>query len=89
MGLTNVKTNLLLGTLAAISSFVAAQPAPLIFDDCSSGSSLNASQRIQVSTVYGQILHNTTSNGNYLNLTVIGETGTEIIPYSPDTGLLG
>ncbi|KAH8118400.1 hypothetical protein DFH11DRAFT_1567211 [Phellopilus nigrolimitatus] len=64
-----------------------AQPATLSFTDCTSGNAIAPAQKINVSTVYGQIV--TGENlGRHLNLTVIGNTGQEIIPISNDTGLL-
>ncbi|KAI5123407.1 hypothetical protein M0805_006113 [Coniferiporia weirii] len=66
---------------------VLAQPATLSFTDCTSGNAADPAQKINVSTVYGQIV--TGENlGRHLNLTVIGNTGQEIIPISNDTQLL-
>ena len=66
---------------------VLAQPASLSFSDCTSGDALAPALKINVSTVYGQIV--TDSNlGRHLNLTVIGNTGQQIIPISNETGLL-
>ena len=63
-----------------------AQPATLPFTDCASGEI--PSQQINISTIYGQILEDGTF-GRHLNLTLIGQSGEEIIPVSTETGLLG
>lgn len=66
---------------------VTAQPATLSFTDCTSGNAIDPSQKINVSTVYGQIVTNEIL-GRHLNLTVIGNTGQDILPISNETGLL-
>ncbi|THH11480.1 hypothetical protein EW145_g629 [Phellinidium pouzarii] len=77
-------------TLFLLSFFtlsVSAQPATLSFTDCTSGNAVDSAKKINVSTVYGQIV--TGENlGRHLNLTVIGNTGQEITPISNDTQLL-
>ena len=76
--------SLLLGNAA----FASAQVATLPFTDCTSGLALNATQKINVTNVYGQITTND-EFGKHLNLTVIGDTGDPIIPVSNVTSLQG
>lgn len=63
---------------------VLAQPATLPFSECTAGNAIDPSLKINVSTVYGQIVTND-ELGRHLNLTVIGDTGQTIIPISNDT----
>lgn len=76
----------LLFLLVWLLDAVATQPATLSFDSCASGEI--ATQQINISTVYGQIVTNDLL-GKHLNLTAIGVTGQQIIPMSTETGLLG
>lgn len=70
-----------------LSYSVLAQPATLSFSECTVGNAIDPSLKINVSTVYGQIV--TGGNlGRHLNLTVIGDTGQTIAPISNDTNLL-
>ena len=64
-----------------------AQPATLSFNECTSGNPIDPALKINVSTVYGQIVTGE-DLGRHLNLTVIGNTGQDIIPLSNTTGKL-
>src|SRR3984957_20568352 len=64
---------------------VLAQPAPLPFQDCFSG---NDSFKLNVSTVYGQIL-SIGQTERYLNLTVFGESAQSITGFSNESTSLG
>ena len=59
-------------------SETAAQPAVLRYQDCFSGS--NTTQKLNISTVYGQLLEE--SHATYLNLTLIGSTPGTILEAS-------
>ena len=63
--------------LAGISE-TAAQPAVLQYTDCFSGS--NTTQKLNISTVYGQLL--TEPHATWLNLTLIGSTPDTILEAS-------
>ncbi|KIK53282.1 hypothetical protein GYMLUDRAFT_179150 [Collybiopsis luxurians FD-317 M1] len=56
---------------------VNADPATLSFSDCFTPNGTNTTQKLSVSTVYGQVLHDGSSEP-YLNLTVLGTTPAEI-----------
>ena len=58
-----------------------AQPAIVQFQDCFSSS--NTSIRLDVSTVYAQVL-SYSSGGSYLNFTVIGSSPQEIVESTND-----
>ena len=73
--------------LCSIPFSVIAQPASLSFTTCATGNDIDPARKINVSTVYGQVINNNVQ-GKYMNLTVIGNTGQEIIPISNETGLL-
>ena len=75
-----------IGLLGFIHSSLA-QPASLPFKDCTSGDAYGPSQRINITTVYGQIVPND-DFGKQLNLVAFGDAGQEILPISNDTGLL-
>lgn len=57
---------------------VFAQPASLVFQDCFSDS--NATQKLQISTVYAQVL-----DGGRLDLTVLGTAPVQIVRASNTT----
>ena len=55
--------------------YVLADPVALPFTDCSDLRA-NESEKLQVDTLYGQVLHN--AQGYYLNLTLFGTSASEI-----------
>jgi hypothetical protein len=61
--------------LFSFSSFVMADPAKLGWDDCFAGT--NATVKVTVNTVYGQVIPN--GDHTYLNLTVLGTTPAPIV----------
>ncbi|KAJ6515243.1 hypothetical protein C8R45DRAFT_887948 [Mycena sanguinolenta] len=63
---------------------VLADPASLPFEDCFSG---NASMKLTVNEVYGQVL-TSPQLGTYLNLTVIGNSPQEILGYADSSSSL-
>lgn len=69
----------MLGTLILFAFFasVFGNPANLSFTDCFD-SSANISQKITVSNVYAQVLHNDVLN-NYLDLVILAESPQEIV----------
>ena len=75
--------------LLAFTLRTSAQPAPLLFTDCSSGVNLSPSLRINISSVYGQIITDSSGSGKTLNLVAFGDTGKAIEPFSNVTNLLG
>ncbi|THH16421.1 hypothetical protein EW146_g4219 [Bondarzewia mesenterica] len=68
---------LLLVSLSVIRS-ANAEPIVAPFDDCFTG---NNTQKLNVSTVYAQITE-TESLGRHLNLTILGESGQEIVGFA-------
>lgn len=75
---------LILVALASLTATSHAQPAPLSFSECTGGNPIDPSLKINISTVYGQVVSNN-NLGRHLNLTLIGNTGQTIIPVSNDT----
>ncbi|OCB87545.1 hypothetical protein A7U60_g5450 [Sanghuangporus baumii] len=73
--------------LLFLSRFVIAQPATLAFSECTVGNAIDPSLKINVSTVYGQIVTND-NLGRHINLTVIGNTGQTLEPINNATSLL-
>ena len=73
--------------LSFLAISVIATPATLPFTECTAGNAIDPSLKINVSTVYGQIVTDD-ALGRHLNLTVIGNTGQEITPISNATDLL-
>jgi hypothetical protein len=76
-------TAALLCLLLALPVF--ADPASLSFVDCFSG---NASAKLAVSDVYGQVL-DSAELGRYLNLTVIGTSPQDIFGFTNLSSSLG
>jgi len=64
-------------TFTLILPSVVAEPATLPFNDCFSG---DTSHKLQISTVYGQIL-----TDRYLNLTILGNTSIQIVSANNNT----
>ncbi|KAK1224510.1 hypothetical protein PQX77_012589 [Marasmius sp. AFHP31] len=64
---------------------VLSDPASLPFNDCFDSRRGNASQKLTVSQVYGQVIE-TSDRESYLNLTVIGSTPQEILDTRVDGG---
>jgi hypothetical protein len=77
-------------SLAALSlsvwqpSGVSAQPATIAFHDCFSG---NDSQKLNISTVYAQVIEN--DDERYLNLTLLGHTSQNISGEAQQSDHLG
>ncbi|KZT05573.1 uncharacterized protein LAESUDRAFT_813388 [Laetiporus sulphureus 93-53] len=59
-----------------------AQPAQLQYEDCFSSD--NTSVKLNISTVYAQVLDDDSGGGKFMNLTVLGETP-EMIPAQANT----
>lgn len=65
-----------------------AQPATLSFQDCFQAADGNVSEHMIISTVYGQIVGDDTA-GRRLNITILGESPTEILGLSNTSTDLG
>lgn len=83
-GIRHSTTNAVFFALLATSA-VLAQPATVQFRDCFSG---NISQKLNISTVYAQVLHNE-GKDRHLNITVLGQAGQDITGQSPESTSLG
>ncbi|KAL0950094.1 hypothetical protein HGRIS_010095 [Hohenbuehelia grisea] len=59
-----------------------ADPALLPFSDCFSG---NASRKLNISTVYGQVFDGDEQPHTHLNLTIFGQSSQEIVGFSGDS----
>lgn len=66
---------------------VLADPATLHFTDCSDQSG-DTNQKLHISTVYAQVLDNSTF-GTYLNLTVLGNSSQVIQGFTNTSSSLG
>ena len=66
------------------TSLSSALPAQLQYDDCYYQS--NTSLKVNISTVYAQVLDDASSGGKYLNFTVLGETPKIILKSSAVNG---
>lgn len=84
--LTSLTISSFLSLLSFLATSALAQPASLPFSECTAGNAVSPAAKINVTTVYGQIVTDDIL-GRHLNLTVIGVTGQDIIPISNDTGL--
>ncbi|KAG7097414.1 hypothetical protein E1B28_004761 [Marasmius oreades] len=73
--------------LLLFSNTVLSDPASLSFKDCFDSSRGNASQKVTISKVYGQVFK-TFEDESYLNLTMIGSTPQEILDTSDEGGNL-
>ncbi len=73
-------------SLTFFISFVYGEPASLSFSECTGGNAIAPNLKINISTVYGQVVTNDIL-GRHLNFTLIGNTGQQILPESNDTGL--
>ena len=85
--LSNLRRICIFITVSSLTHTTLAQPASLPFNDCTSGNAYAPSQRINISTVYGQIVDND-GFGKQLDLVALGNAGQTILPISNDTGLL-
>lgn len=65
---------------------VLGDPATVGFSDCFDQSA-NVSQKLNITTIYAQILPNDTW-GQYLNLTLLGESSTGIVGFSNSSSSL-
>jgi hypothetical protein len=73
-------TGLFTTLLFASSCFVSAEPASISqFRDCFSGNDTARAQKLNVSTVYAQILNPDSDDDRRLNLTVVGDSGQVIV----------
>lgn len=66
---------------------VLSDPAVARFTECFDDDG-NATQRLQISTVFAQVLENQ-SLGKYLNLTLLGHSPQEILGFTNTSGSLG
>ena len=73
--------------LSFFLSHVLAEPVNVSYSDCFDANA-NASLKFDISTIYAQALHDD-SLGNYLNLTVLGNTPASILESSNSSGSLG
>lgn len=82
-----LRQTLLVSLVANWSVLVSAQPAPVPFSDCTSSGTRSSSnydpnERINVSSVYGQIAY--PDGQKTLRLTVLANTGESVIPSETD-----